>query len=143
MPAALDTPEDKDEDDVSDGKVEKKREEVVSKGASPFGAAAAPSAPLAILEKDRVFGGLTGPIGSKIVQLGGAGDCGWRCMAVGIAAKNAKQSSKEEIYPKAEVLGRPLRKLVATYLCKTVTSWKESWSPDPDASVLEEGLRQR
>eukprot|EP00438_Fugacium_kawagutii_P036025 Skav225105 [mRNA] locus=scaffold3924:92771:102028:- [translate_table: standard] len=97
-----------------------------------------PMPPPVDIDEDKVYAGMCGP---KVVNLGGSGDCGWRCLGVALAIINASSPSKfdpQEHYNKALTLGKSLQSKTATWLKNTSTGWKDSWAVDSTATVQTE-----
>ena len=77
-----------------------------------------------------------GPDGVRTWNLGGDGDCGFRCMAA-IQAQRQKKT-KNAIEKNIQTLALSLRSKIATNL-ETNKSWQEAWWHDPEASEITEG----
>ena len=85
-----------------------------------------------------------GPGGLPVIDLGGYGDCGYRCLAYGIACCNTKEwagdvEAEKKFTGKVHELGQILRTQVVHQLLNVDGSWKASWSPDPAATTRTEG----
>lgn len=83
-----------------------------------------------------------GPGGWPIRDLGGSGDCGWRCIAFGLAGANTKfwsGSIEEEnkFVEKIREVGAMLRTQTTHDLLNS-TDWHDSWAADPNATRLTE-----
>ncbi len=87
-------------------------------------------------------GGSMGPSGSTLVDLGGAGECGWRALSVMIAIANAKDpttAKMDEIISKVETLSTTLRAKTVNFLTVNCRRWQADWIPDPQATSVTEG----
>ena len=80
----------------------------------------------------KVVGGMAGPkfsgTTSTILDCGGAGDCGWRCLGVLVAGLNSKEIS-QAIRDKAHDLGKAL-KAQALHHLTCDTTWEDTWVVD-------------
>ena len=82
-------------------------------------------------EEIKVTCGMPGPGGTRTLDLGGTGDCAWRCLAFQLAMTNCGWTrSVADIRPKVEQLSMALRAQTLHYLLNTDTTWKESWTRD-------------
>ena len=84
-----------------------------------------------------------GPGGHKLEDLGGCGDCAYRCIAYGLAYLNAKGFTKdpaeeEKVKSKVKELGQVLRVQAVTQLLTKDTLWQESWAQDDTATECTE-----
>eukprot|EP00435_Cladocopium_sp_Y103_P014984 s1264_g3.t1 len=87
-----------------------------------------------------IKGGMEGPLQTRVLNLGGAGDCAWRALAFLIAQTNAKWGKDEsEIADRAESLGAALRAQAVTYLTVKDKSWEESYCEDSKWTAVTEG----
>eukprot|EP00435_Cladocopium_sp_Y103_P015066 s5354_g3.t1 len=92
------------------------------------------------IEELTVKGGQKGPHGMVTLDLGGAGDCGWRAVAFLICCINGKW--KEEALAsrqKAESLGKSLRGQITNHLLHQETTWMAAWAPDDTWTNATEG----
>ena len=70
------------------------------------------------------------------IDLGGQGDCCWRCIAVGLAVSNGK--NKQDMIPKAAAMGLAIKEKTMAWM-STHDDWKSSWRPDGAATEEKEG----
>lgn len=70
-----------------------------------------------------------GPLGEDIIDLGGAGDCGWRAAAAAMAFANGKNST----YINNRLTGMAItaRTKATTWLQANQKEWQPFWAPDP------------
>lgn len=85
----------------------------------------------------------TSPLKRRLVNLGGQGDCGYRCLAYGIACCNTKEwagdkEAEGKFTAKIQELAQILRTRVVHHLLNIDGSWKAAWSPDPAATTRTE-----
>lgn len=106
------------------------------------GAIISPMKKMKVADECKVVGGVQGPDGTRTLDLGGAGDCAWRCLAFQLAMTNCQwRKAVSEIRPKVEQLSKALRAQTLHYLLNIDTSWKESWCPDPKWNkITEDGI---
>lgn len=83
-----------------------------------------------------------GPGGLQLVDLGGCGDCAYRCVAYGLTYLSANgfvndPAAEDEAKTKVKELGQVLRMQAMTYLLNN-TSWQEFWAPDESATECSE-----
>ncbi len=62
-----------------------------------------------------------------MINCGGGGDCGWRCIGLLHAVRN--RLAQEEALKQVETLAGQLRKVTLTEL-KRDTAWQDHWGPD-------------
>ena len=87
-----------------------------------------------------IKGGIEGPLQTRILNLGGNGDCAWRVLAYLIAQTNAKWTKDEhEIAERSDALGAVLRAQAITNLTVKDQSWEESYCEDPRWTTTTEG----
>ena len=72
-----------------------------------------------------------GPDNYQMWDLGGCGNCGFRCLAATMAYRNKKPP--DQILTRIDTLALTLRSKCVTWL-KKHNSWKDSWFVDADAS---------
>ena len=72
-----------------------------------------------------------GPDNYQMWDLGGCGNCGFRCLAATMAYRNKKPP--DQILTRMDTLALTLRSKCVTWL-KKHSSWKDSWFVDADAS---------
>ena len=91
-------------------------------------------------KKPKFVGGQPGPLTTTLLDLGGAGDCAWRAIAVQVALYNQKTSgaSIESLADKADLLGTSLRVKSVAYLKAHKNGWIGNWVQDPLATHLTE-----
>eukprot|EP00435_Cladocopium_sp_Y103_P001359 s1264_g1.t1 len=83
---------------------------------------------------------MEGPLQTRILNLGGTGDCAWRVLAFLIAQTHAKWSKNEtEIAERSESLGAALRAQAITYLTVKDQTWEESYCEDTKWTPVTEG----
>ena len=75
----------------------------------------------------------TGPSKTSIWDLGGAGDCGYRCVAAQVARANNKL--EKDIEAKMATLANAMRRKMVAHLTKH-TKWKDTWQNDPEDNAL-------
>ena len=85
----------------------------------------------------------SGPGGFQLVDLGGCGDCAYRCVAFGLAFLNAKGFAKDpseeaKVMSKVKELGQVLRVQAVTHLLNKDTAWQLAWAPDESATECTE-----
>ena len=91
-------------------------------------------------KKPCITGGIDGPLGTRVLNLGGQGDCAWRALAFLIAQTNAKWSKNEnELAEKSESMGAALRAQAVTFLQVKDRSWEQSFCPDDRWTETTEG----
>ena len=84
-----------------------------------------------------------GPGQFPLVNLGGSGDCGWRCLSYSLAAANTKcwkdspDEEKKFTSKIKEVAGLLRTQVVHSLLGRT--EWEDSWAMDNKATELTEG----
>ena len=78
---------------------------------------------------------LLGPNGVERWDLGGTGDCGFRCLAAQQALRNQMPDNKAE--EKAVKLGLSLRALAQVQL-STHSEWQQGWYQDPECTTITE-----
>ena len=79
-----------------------------------------------------------GPEGTKLWDLGGNGDCGYRALAAGLAKRNGK--TKEAIEGKMAALVKSLRAQVVQQMTVKDVTWKQGWAMDSEATeTMENG----
>jgi len=84
-----------------------------------------------------------GPGQFPLINLGGSGDCGWRCLSYSLAAANTKcwkdspDEEKKFVGKIKEVAGLLRTQVVHSLLGRT--EWEESWAMDNKATELTEG----
>ena len=81
-----------------------------------------------------------GPSGVPTWDLGGNGDCGFRCIAAVNAMKDNKKPKKQDIATIAEKLALTLR-VKTTMFLKGDQEWRENWWPDPECNQTTEAGR--
>lgn len=79
-----------------------------------------------------------GPMGLKMMELGGTGDCGLRSLAY---AKARLVNAKE---PKEEAMAKAVKRSISTRTMiyeafKKDKGWREGWAPSPEATFTTEG----
>ena len=79
------------------------------------------------------------PGGHKLEDMGGCGDCAYRCVAFGLAYLNAKgfeKSPEEEnkVRCKVKELGQVLRVQAVTHRLSKDTAWQSNWAADDTAT---------
>lgn len=131
----LDTQEDDDMKGAGESEGGSKREQENKEGSPPAKKTKKGKAPEVALQ-----GGSMGPEGSTLIDLGWAGDCGWRALSVMVAAHNAKDFSKlDDIISQVETLSTTLRAKTINFLTVNFQKWQKDWIPDPLASNTTEG----
>ena len=79
----------------------------------------------------RILGGMQGPAGTLVQDLGGQGDCGWRCAAFYLCMANSKwKGDRQTIKEKISQLASALRAQCLHHLLNTDRSWESFWCPD-------------
>ena len=76
-------------------------------------------------EEDRIVGGEQIPANARVLDCGGDGDCGWRCVSFLLASRNAKTKDQfEMIREKVPQLGAALRGQCVSHLLQVDADWK-------------------
>lgn len=87
----------------------------------------------------RISGGMAGPDGTIVRDLGGEGDCGWRAAAWLLAMVNSKWTADpNKLYDQLDKYAKVLQTQCVNHLTARDTSWQSGWAPDPQASELTE-----
>ena len=81
--------------------------------------------------------GSAGPDGAKLWDLGGFGDCGFRCLAGSNALRLG--ATVEKLEPKIAKVALSLRTKAADWLEGNQAAWVLEWYPDADCTVDTEG----
>lgn len=90
------------------------------------------------IEFAEVKGGEHGPGGSAALDLGGMGDCGWRCASFTLSMiAFVQQIHNSEVAARAESFGKSLKAQTNHYIRNVQKTWQPSWIPDPDTEALE------
>eukprot|EP00438_Fugacium_kawagutii_P001277 Skav218594 [mRNA] locus=scaffold3628:37675:44778:+ [translate_table: standard] len=84
--------------------------------------------------------GMAGPSQTKVIDLGGTGDCGWRACGFLLALYNTKEPDNyPKQIPRAQQLGQSLKGQCNNFLLNKCTDWKDNWVPDSDWTTETEG----
>lgn len=80
----------------------------------------------------KLRGGMAGPdnTGSRTVELGGSGDCGWRTLAFQLMRMNLQGDLREERMRQIPSRAKALKAQANHYLKTTNTTWQATWTAD-------------
>ena len=93
--------EENNDKDMKDGNSESKGKK------TPAGTTISPVKKKMKIEETKVTGGMPGPDGTRTLDLGGTGDCAWRCLACQLAMTNCSwKKPVSEVRPKVTQLAR-------------------------------------
>ena len=107
------------------------------KPASPSKADASASPQKPPAKKNRSVVSDLGPGKTKIWDLAGGGDCGYRSIAAAIAARSGKP--KSEIESKISEMGTTVKARAISWLKQNRDQWEPTWVMDPASTRVTEG----
>ena len=119
-----------------DGATRVKRDQVAANTAKLEDGAAATTAQVTLGANAANKRQDTGPQGSTLWDLKGAGDCGFRAIAASEAERN--KAAREDSSNKIEALTKSLKAKLIQYLRAKKGEWEPSWIPYPYATTITE-----